>query len=520
MVSVFGGEVLSGIVDLTKRVSGRNTGSVRLVPEDEDNRPKPIGLNLSRQTRGAYIGFLKGYVNTQQGVGPSTCSTPKKTPKKAFGAFDSLGITPSDLDRSSARQRFGDHYQFFANNVCKGQERAFKLQEQGAKMRRVRSVYTNGNMPDVDTRANKPISETVPSPTSGKNLPVVVDDLEDEEPDLQQKEARVRSSISKMRWAALKDATPTLIEKAAPSTPSAAEGATGTSPKDANKAKSGFMGMLQMAANRHQKKKEACDSIRFLIFGCLGNEHMQAKDKHKLYEQSRGTREEIFQLYQVWSQMDEDGSGDVEYQEFLNFFSRNKADRLLGMRCVKFLVGSGGMPNSEGEVNDGSGCTIEDMMKLIWLEAKQDDILVMLKWFREAAFNQKRVSTPPLLPKKKRRELYENFRYLDREGTGKITYRDLVDSGLVDEEMAQDLMRRYDTDGSGDLDGEEFLELLCPNGYRAHAGVREAVDHHGAQLTYISNSWFTGWTVEGAFESIPSQFLEGRFSQARTSTRS
>eukprot|EP00746_Dinoflagellata_sp_MGD_P003167 gnl/MRDRNA2_/MRDRNA2_106158_c0_seq1.p1 gnl/MRDRNA2_/MRDRNA2_106158_c0~~gnl/MRDRNA2_/MRDRNA2_106158_c0_seq1.p1 ORF type:complete len:516 (+),score=101.78 gnl/MRDRNA2_/MRDRNA2_106158_c0_seq1:176-1723(+) len=505
--------------DVAKRTSARQLGSMRIVPETDDIDDRDKGLNLSRQTKGTYIDFIKGYVNSLGGPAKSSTAMSKRNPRQAFGAFDSLGITSSDLRRNTTRQKGSDHYRYFAN-MCKDQginERASLLEEQSTKMHKARSIFHRGNSRSTGSTAASPTAEnTISTPTSGKHLPVIEDPIEDEEPDLQQKEARVRSSISKMRWAALKDAVPVLTEKKEPTSP-IATGDPG-SPKSGGANKGGFMTMLQMVAKRDQKKKEACDSIRFLIFGCLGNEHLSAKDKHKLYEQSRGNKDEIFQLYQVWSQMDEDGSGDVEYQEFLNFFSKNKSDRLLGMRCVKYLVGSG---ERDGDAGEGGGCTIEDMMKLIWLEAKQEDIHLMLKWFREAAFHQKRVPTPPLLPKRKRRELYENFRWLDRAGTGKITYRDLVDSGLVDEEMAQDLMRKYDTDGSGDLDGEEFLELLCPNGYRAHSGVREAVDAHGAQLTYISNSYFTGWTVEGAMESLPSQFVDGRYSiAARTSTRS
>lgn len=128
---------------------------------------------------------------------------------------------------------------------------------------------------------------------------------------------------------------------------------SGTKKGTGSKGDRGFASVIKSLTWEIQKKKEACDSIRFLVFVWLGNESMRANEKHLMYEARQGTRQEIYKLHQVWSQMDEDGSGDIEFQEFLNFFSRKKADRLLGMRCVKYLVGGGD--------REGASCTIEDM---------------------------------------------------------------------------------------------------------------------------------------------------------------
>ena len=39
-----------------------------------------------------------------------------------------------------------------------------------------------------------------------------------------------------------------------------------------------------------------------------------------------------------WCQMDLDTDGTVDLDEFANFFSKRKVDRLLGMRCVRYLM--------------------------------------------------------------------------------------------------------------------------------------------------------------------------------------
>merc|ERR1719305_1106888 len=81
--------------------------------------------------------------------------------------------------------------------------------------------------------------------------------------------------------------------------------------------------------------REACESLRILVFGDLGNENSKA-----VFEQSRGTMEEVAKFVDLWLQIDEDDSGDIDISEFLEFFAKCKTDRLLCMRCVKFLLGS------------------------------------------------------------------------------------------------------------------------------------------------------------------------------------
>jgi hypothetical protein len=237
------------------------------------------------------------------------------------------------------------------------------------------------------------------------------------------------------------------------------------------------------------RMKEACESLRFLVFGTVVTE-TKRKDGRPFYEQRCGTREEVMQLHKVWNQMDEDGSGDVEFQEFLSFFSRSKADRLLGMRCVKYLVGNA----AYDEDGAAQGCRIEDMMRLIWLKAEPEDTAMMLVWFREAEFEKDRVSTPPLLPPKKRRQITDNF---TADVEGRITWADLNDSGLVDGYMLKDLREKYTQAGNSShyITEKILLEMLCPNGYRAHEDVSSVVDKEGVLLVKVKNELFEGWVA-------------------------
>jgi len=241
------------------------------------------------------------------------------------------------------------------------------------------------------------------------------------------------------------------------------------------------------AQKAEMRRREACESLRFLVFGTVGTEGSRKTDRGAFHEQRIGTKEEVAQLHSIWVKMDEDGSGDVEFNEFLSFFSKSKADRLLGMRCVKFLVGNG-----ENGEDSATGCTIEDMMQLIWLRASREDLDAMMRWFREAQYEMDRVPTPPLLSKKKCREILENFTNVREEG---ISFHDLLESGVADRGVAAELWEEFGDRDSTRITKSQLLEMLCPNGFRAHSDVRRAIDRDGRQLVHISNEYFEGWAA-------------------------
>merc|ERR1712032_209402 len=113
---------------------------------------------------------------------------------------------------------------------------------------------------------------------------------------------------------------------------------------------------------------------------------------------------------------------------------------------------------------------------------------------------------PPLLNKRKRRQLLGNFHYLDREGKGRILYTDLVEAGFVDVEMMHELMAQYDKDEDGSHDPEEFLEMLCPFGCRARESVTKVVDKKGRGMTLVVRDSevdvFRGWLLDADLERL------------------
>eukprot|EP00747_Dinoflagellata_sp_TGD_P210556 gnl/TRDRNA2_/TRDRNA2_83821_c0_seq1.p1 gnl/TRDRNA2_/TRDRNA2_83821_c0~~gnl/TRDRNA2_/TRDRNA2_83821_c0_seq1.p1 ORF type:complete len:620 (+),score=101.24 gnl/TRDRNA2_/TRDRNA2_83821_c0_seq1:253-2112(+) len=246
-----------------------------------------------------------------------------------------------------------------------------------------------------------------------------------------------------------------------------------------------------MAKMADARTKEACESLRFLVFGVAATEGKRKTERENRLLQVCGTRQEVMQLHKIWNQIDEDGSGDIEFSEFLSFFNKNKGDRLLGMRCVKYLVGT--MHEAESTSEQATGCSVEDMMRLMWLGAEPQHIQQMMTWFREGEFQRQRVSTPPLLSKRKRRQVLENFPQLCKSRNSTMKFSDFMLSGIIDDDKAQELLEQFGKSEYDEITEDDILEMLCPNGYRAHANAKMAVDTDGRSLTFISNNTFQGW---------------------------
>lgn len=260
---------------------------------------------------------------------------------------------------------------------------------------------------------------------------------------------------------------------------------------------------------RDLRKHEACESLRTLVFGCVGNEEAAPSDRAKVFKQRRGTLHEVSLLVKLWSQLDDECRGDIGFAEFAQHFKTHSADRLSGMRCVRHLVSSAEAPGDgdaspaafQRQVSAGrQRCTKEDMMRLMWLGATDEDVAVMTLMFELARLQQVSVPPPPLLSKRRRRELFENFKEMDRKGVGCVPYSDLVDAGMVDEAVAKEFQEKYDHDRDGTFDFDEFLEMLCPDGYRAHGNVGEVMCRDGRTVRLVqwecSEGQFEGWLPE------------------------
>merc|ERR1712224_874627 len=83
---------------------------------------------------------------------------------------------------------------------------------------------------------------------------------------------------------------------------------------------------------------------------------------------------------------------------------------------------------------------------------------------------------------------------------GRIHYNEMAEAGLVEQAIVTELQKKYDRGGDGMLDCEEFIEMLCPYGYRAHKGVRQAILLDGQCMSKVTcevgRHKFAGWLMD------------------------
>jgi len=272
-------------------------------------------------------------------------------------------------------------------------------------------------------------------------------------------------------------------------------------PDSAAQAQQTIKGLTTQALKADMCAQKACESLRDLIFGVEYTEASRSNVTGAFYEDKSGTKEEVMLLQMQWSQMDTDRSGKVEYQEFLEFFGRRKVDRECGLRCIKYLVGKHKHAGVDDDVDEGV-CTIEDIMRLLWLKASDQDVQKMMTWFHEAELQKDRIPTPPLLPERKQRLLLDSFPSFAKEKKDKVTFSELLASGLFTEGSLMVVREQFGKELTKGMTREEVLEILCPNGYLAHKNVKKAVDVNGRPIALVTSKIYTGWVVAGSQKQI------------------
>ncbi|CAE7783198.1 unnamed protein product, partial [Symbiodinium pilosum] len=136
---------------------------------------------------------------------------------------------------------------------------------------------------------------------------------------------------------------------------------------------------------------------------------------------------------------------------------------------------------------------IEDIMRLIWSCSTEEDLRQMKSWCNEINSTRDRwqVSPPPVLPAEEKAALQAVFNFFDKDGGGSVSANELILSGLIDKDYAKEFICVADTDGSGEIDMDEFCELMCPHGFRAaeKSVIGSTVFGQPARLDEASQTW-------------------------------
>merc|ERR1712187_81176 len=96
---------------------------------------------------------------------------------------------------------------------------------------------------------------------------------------------------------------------------------------------------------------------------------------------------------------------------------------------------------------------------------------------------------------------------------GDITYESLVEADFVDREMMQELRGKYDQHGSGRLQLQGFLEMLCPCGFRPNLDALKVVDEDGRHMSLVYATLpggidLSAWFFDDDVCKIPKDLLD------------
>eukprot|EP00440_Ansanella_granifera_P010880 gb/GFBE01011801.1/.p1 GENE.gb/GFBE01011801.1/~~gb/GFBE01011801.1/.p1 ORF type:complete len:627 (+),score=126.40 gb/GFBE01011801.1/:1-1881(+) len=277
-------------------------------------------------------------------------------------------------------------------------------------------------------------------------------------------------------------------------------------------------------------RRELCQMMRLFVLGAVGTENCRGKkEREAVFYETCGSKDDMRKLLTAWDKIDADGSGRVDQAELRSFGDRLMID-VVAANAWSSTVGVSGKKieevSGEGENKNrlaGWLATtppeerakfaqklvermnavlitarkpnffIEDIMRLLWSCASDEDLKQMRAWCHEINLTRDkfRAETPPVLPMEEKVALQAVFQFFDKDGGGSVSAGELIASGLMDRDSANKFIREVDTDGSGEIDEEEFCELMCPHGFRAADGSEMGSTPLGQALRFHkeSNTW-------------------------------
>ncbi|CAJ1339578.1 unnamed protein product [Effrenium voratum] len=280
--------------------------------------------------------------------------------------------------------------------------------------------------------------------------------------------------------------------------------------KSESKKESAERGVLSSVSQNQvlsQQRKEACQMMRFFVYGCVGNENAKTqKEKDQIFSEALGSWAQVQTLYILWSKLDDDNSGRVDFAEFRGFAEARMMElvqaALDSESQTLARLPSWAVVQTQEDVNKStskfikileqillgvkSSFVLEDMMRIIWPMSQHNHLTEMRRWCTEisSALDRTVVKTPPLLPEEQLEDLQCVFQYFDLDRDGHLKVSELLASGFLNQQEAQSLIEKYDADEDEQLNMAEFTEMLCPLGFR----VREEASH--ATLDDGRNVWF------------------------------
>lgn len=256
-------------------------------------------------------------------------------------------------------------------------------------------------------------------------------------------------------------------------------------------------------------KKEACEALRIMIFGAVGNEGLSSHKEKELWFQTltMGSRKQAHQLLIAWNLMTKDGAilrADIPtvltvattlLKEHLEAFIGQEEDfdkipQWFPIKSFEEIPKQvQGIQEKLLQVLGAKRGTIsfEDLTKLLWPAAQSSDIRDIRRVGKETLEEAERqtVLPPKELPEEDLEGLKSVFRTIDVYGHGRLSLEQMVDDGfMVFDAASRRDFAFWDKDGDGYINETEFCGLMCPTGYRVDSKATYGTSEEGVPLCY------------------------------------
>jgi hypothetical protein len=231
-------------------------------------------------------------------------------------------------------------------------------------------------------------------------------------------------------------------------------------------------------------QRDSCIMMRATLLGKVGDENDRKVSRDTTaFDNPRGSAEDLWAVWRIWAEMDQNCVGRVEAYDFIRWFSE-RGRIALAAKLWKAVSGK------EDQI------TLNHMLRVLWPRAQSADFDAMKLTMEERKRRELSVvPAPDIMTHEQRFDLIKVFEFLDADGSGEISVKELIDAGFMSREEAVSNVDTF-SKGSGELDVEMFLEMMCPHGYRYSKESTSAYDDSGDGSTIKKDPTDRKWYRE------------------------
>ncbi|CAD7936270.1 unnamed protein product [Amoebophrya sp. A120] len=186
------------------------------------------------------------------------------------------------------------------------------------------------------------------------------------------------------------------------------------------------------------------------------------------------------------------GASAYRWGEFISYVKQAQKNALLALLKVQLKKFYPDCPHVSEEPTH-----LEKIFEILWPTEAVKQLAQIRQWilsFDLQEHNKRiKVKPPPLLPSEKCEELEAMYAFLLKNKTGDedLQFGDVLEAKLLSDEEAQQWSQKFQK--TSGLSQEQFMEVACPNGFRASETVTRCVAADGKELTLDPE---LGWILQ------------------------